>query len=147
MWIMIVKILSICGILFAESIVDIKRKKVHVSGAILLAVMGIIMLFVEQRFSVITFLMSESVGIILYMISVLTEEKLGRGDAIYVLALGTLLDIREMMLVCMISFCLASFVGILLLILKKVEKQYKLAYLPFLTAGYLFYTIGNGYLL
>lgn len=147
MWIMIVKILSICGILFAESIVDIKRKKVHVSGAILLAVMGIIMLFVEQRFSVITFLMSESVGIILYMISVLTEEKLGRGDAIYVLALGTLLDIREMMLVCMISFCLASFVGILLLILKKVEKQHKLAYLPFLTAGYLFYTIGNGYML
>lgn len=143
MWITLAKIIVSCGILCFEAIVDIKRKKVHWAGALLLALMGIVILILRHDFSLISICMSESVGIFLYVISVLTEEKLGRGDAIYVIALGTILDFREMMMVCMISFFLSALIGIGLLMMKKAGRKTTMPYLPFLTGAYMMVTISN----
>lgn len=143
MWITIVKIFVICGILCRESIRDIKLRKVHILGAVLIALTGAFTLFYHHQFSVLSFCMSESVGLFLYVISILTEEKIGRGDAFYVMALGTILNYREMIMAGMISFVLSAIAGIILLIAKKADRKTRLPYLPFLTGAYLMVSTGG----
>lgn len=143
MWITITKTVVSCGILIVESILDIKTRKVHILSALMMAIIGVVALFLQHRFSLFSFCLSECVGIFLYMVSILTEEKLGKGDAFYVMALGTILDVREMMVVSMISFFLTALVGIGFFAVKKVDRRYRLPYLPFLTGAYMAVLINN----
>lgn len=137
MWISILKIILCCGILCFESFVDIRKKKVHILGAVMIAAIGIFVFFMEKEFHFFSFLLSISVGICLFFVSILTEEKIGKGDALYMTALGCVMDFREILMVSMLSFLLSALAGIIAMIVKKAKKDSRIAYLPFLTCGYM----------
>lgn len=126
-----------CGILLWESITDIKMKKIHITGAVTIGILGVIKWIVTHDFSIISFLSSISIGIILLVISLLTEEKLGRGDAFYLIALGVFLEFSRMICMCMISFFTVAIFGIIMMIMKKMTKKSKVPFLPFITLGFM----------
>lgn len=150
MWIIIVCFVMSCGILLAESIIDIKKKKVHVFGAVLIAVCGLLQMLYQQGNSVgaqLTkgimccdykdMLLGMAIGVFFLAISILTEGKIGKGDSLYLIALGMLLGFQKMMIISTVALLLSALVGVMLLISKKGTKKTQLPFLPFLTSSFL----------
>ena len=75
-------------------------------------------------------------GIVLLLVAVATK-KAGWADGVVLLLLGLLWGARE----CTVSFALSLFaisiVSLILLALRKVDRNARLPYLPFLCGGYL----------
>ena len=74
-------------------------------------------------------------GIVLLAVAILTK-KAGWADGVVVLFLGIVTGYRECILSFTLSMLFISAVSLVLLAFKKVRKNTKLPYLPFLCAGY-----------
>ena len=150
MWIIIVCFMMCCGILLAETMIDIRKKRVHIIGAVLIAVCGVLQVIYQYgntAGAVLTngvfcrdlkdMVCGAAVGLCFLAVSLLTEGKFGKGDSFYLIALGMLLGFQKMMLMSMIAFLLSAAVGIILLISKKGDRKTQLPFLPFLTSSFL----------
>lgn len=150
MWIIVVSLLMSCGILLAETVMDVKKRKVHVSGAVVIAVCGILQVLYQQGNTAggvlpdgilcsdfKDMLCGALIGVFFLAISLLTEEKLGRGDSLYLIALGMLLGFRKMILLSTLALLLSAVFGILLLVSRKGTRKTQLPFLPFLASSFL----------
>ncbi len=72
----------------------------------------------------------------------LTSKAAGTGDGLALIVLGVILGLSKILLLLCVSLCLMSLVSLFLLVCKKVSKQTRIPYLPFLTAGYLVLLFG-----
>lgn len=71
-------------------------------------------------------------GMFLLMLAWLTKEGIGYGDGISVLLLGGMVGFKNCIWVLCISLLLLSMVGLVLLVVRRVERKTKIPYLPFL---------------
>ena len=74
-------------------------------------------------------------GIILFLISFVLPEEIGRGDGCVLAACGTWLGIRAVMRLLFLSFALAGGVCVYLLLVKKAGKKTRIPFVPFILAG------------
>lgn len=74
-------------------------------------------------------------GIIFMIISICTEEKLGKGDALLVMGAGICLGPGGILMVVFVALLLSSGYGLLLLHRKK-GKSYEMAFVPFMLFPY-----------
>lgn len=80
-------------------------------------------------------LLSVLPGMFLLMLAWFTKESIGYGDGISVLLLGGMAGLRNCIWVLCISLLLLSLVGLVLLVIKRVDRKTKIPYLPFLLAA------------
>ena len=78
-------------------------------------------------------------GILILIIGKITNEKIGYGDGWLILILGSFLKFSEIYLIVQLAVILAAVVSAGLLCTKRVGKEYRLAFLPFLWAAYFWY--------
>lgn len=71
-------------------------------------------------------------GLFLLILAWFTKESIGYGDGISVLLLGGMVGLRNCIWVLGISLLLLSLVGLVLLVIKRVDRKTKIPYLPFL---------------
>lgn len=76
------------------------------------------------------------VGIILYVISKLSKGSIGEGDAFVYMVTGISMGFVRNLELLIISLFLASFVGSILLITKRVGRKYAIPFVPFTTVAY-----------
>lgn len=125
--------------LMALAGMDIWRKHVPIW---LLAIGGIFVTVVSfcnawnGQFKGRELLWSIAPGIVLLAVAILTK-KAGWADGVVLLFLGIVTDFRECILSFTVSILFISVMSLVLLASKKVRKNTKLPYLPFLCAGYL----------
>lgn len=75
-------------------------------------------------------------GVFLLGICVLSQEALGIGDGLWILAFCVGFGLEAGLLLCLISFAGAAVCSAVLLFLKKIGKKGRLPFMPFLGAGY-----------
>lgn len=128
------------GLLTAGCIFDVRSKKIPLivlgAGGIW-SVAGLIIKAVETGISqMLLFAISAILpGVVLLVLSFLTEKKIGYGDGIILMILGCMEGARMAFLVFCIGLFLQSLLAVGLLIVKKADKQSCIPFVPFLLAG------------
>ena len=122
-------------VLIPASIKDIRTKRIN--GYI--CIMGILVaLFVrenllkEESLKLMTDLIP---GVLVYAIALFSRERIGKGDALTLMFIGAVTGIETVLMTLFISFSVAAFLSAVLLAFKKVKRDTKLPFLPFLSIG------------
>lgn len=122
-------------VLFAISIIDIRKKTVPIWGliAIFLLSLGYVMT-IESR-DYFDMAISLLPGAFFAVVSIVTGGKLGMGDAIVLLGLGLGLGTIRTVYMIVFALLLNCIVAIVLVMLKKANRHTRIPFVPFITAG------------
>ena len=122
------------------SVRDIREKKVNIIF-ILPAVIPAIYQMPDGflRAEVPGFLFS----IFLFVLSILTKEAIGMGDAFAVLLCACYLPFYPVFFIFVAGLFMAGVVGVFLILIRKGNRKTEIPYLPFLSFSYLIYLISN----
>lgn len=71
-------------------------------------------------------------GVCFCVISILSRQAVGMGDALMFLVLGWCLGFYQLLLLLFFSFCLSAVCSLILLAMKRVDKKTEIPFLPFL---------------
>ncbi len=121
--------------LMAVSYQDYKRKEISVR---LLAIMGAVgtgIQIFEKSVTLGNWLGGILLGLCLLFLGVVTEEQIGYGDGWLVLVMGMSLGFRISMVALLLSMGLSALTGGILLIFRKVKRNDRIPFAPFLLAG------------
>ena len=115
-----------------NSIQDIRKKEIFFFVTMAAGIIGIIYsLTGGTRLSAL--IMAFIPALILVMLSILTKDQIGMGDAIIVFAIGCWCDIYYVAFVLLVAFVFVSAVGIVLFI--KGMRNTEIPFVPFIFAG------------
>lgn len=133
---MLMKCVVMIGILMICSYFDLKEKKIPVI-AVLLGIIAITVLNVIGRdISLPACLIGTVFGGLLLLISRLTKNALGMGDALLVLMIGAGMGIYQTALVLFYGLLVTAVVSAILLCMKRVKRNTEIPFVPFLLIGY-----------
>ena len=120
--------------LFLASAFDIKLRKIPLLLITIFSIFEmIISLFSDKN---LYFLFGLIPGVIMIIVSYITNNSLGYGDAFLIFSLGFTLSFFEVSHILLLGFFFTSIIGCLLL-LKKKNKKYTLPFSPFLLLAWL----------
>ena len=74
-------------------------------------------------------------GIIVYAVAFFSKERIGKGDAVTLMFIGAVAGKETVLMSLFVSLTIAALISAVLLILKKVQKDTKLPFIPFLSIG------------
>lgn len=133
-WIIKLVITCILGLL---AIVDLKKKQV--SNVLLLIASGIVIInyVIFRPVTVMALIGGILIGIILLGISYITRQKIGAGDGVLVMILGAYLGFEGIGVMLLYALTLSAIWSGLLLMIKKVNRHYEVAFIPFIFIGYI----------
>ena len=124
------------------SVRDIREKKVNIAFLLpgfVLAIYQMLFFFFGLRAEVPGFVLS----ILLFVLSILTKEAIGKGDAFAVLLCACYLPFYPVFLIFVAGLFMAGIAGIFLILVRKGNRKTEIPYLPFLTFSYLIYLVSN----
>lgn len=132
-WIIKVAITCILGVL---AVVDFKKKQV--SNVFLLIVSGIVIInyVIFRPITMVSLVGGILIGTVLLGISYITRQKIGVGDGLLIMILGAYLGFEGIGVVLLYALTLSAIWSGLLMIIKKVNRNYTIAFIPFIFVGY-----------
>lgn len=119
------------------SIEDIKSKQVSLKICIIFSIIGIITGVFGLNKSIIFFLGSVIPSIIIAVVSIITRNGIGMGDAIIIGVLGLYLGVSDIILILMMALLISGVYGCYLLIIKKKNGKDTLAFVPFILCSFI----------
>lgn len=115
---------------------DVKSRKIPVCVIMAGAVGTMLCLLLQQEVTPGKMLSGMIVGIIMVVISIVTDEQIGMGDSLIFCILGAGHGFMTSIAVLGISLGLTAATVALLLCIKKVGKRDRIAFVPFILTGY-----------
>lgn len=123
-------------LLFVAAVMDLRSRQISRGFILVLMLVGFTSIFVKADFEIWNAVGGALIGLCAVGLSMISEEQIGRGDGLVIVALGIALGFRE----CLATVCLASvimaLVSIVILLLKKGNRKTKLPFIPALFVGY-----------
>lgn len=129
--------IGLLGIFSFCTLEDIRKRSFDVMYLILFAISGIIVHIYTQSESIYSLLGGAAVGGILYIVSILSDERIGKGDAMLVIVAGIYSGFWNTIVLLFVACLLSSIYGIILLTFEKKAKTYRIPFAPFLLGAYL----------
>ena len=123
------------GYLVILAVIDAKKKEFPFIICCTGLIPAVLCLWSRSEIDILSLLYGLIPGVVLLAIAVLSNEKVGFGDAIVLLLMGLALPFRQAYLAIVIAFVLAFVVAVFLLLFKKANKNTRMAFVPFLTVG------------
>jgi leader peptidase (prepilin peptidase)/N-methyltransferase len=114
--------------------VDIKKKEILIKFTVLYGFIGLV-IKILTGFDGKDFLLSMLPGIICMMLSFLTKEQIGLGDAWILLATGCCICSRDLFLVCMFALAGVGMAALFLFVVLHKKGTYEVPFVPFVFAG------------
>ena len=121
--------------LLVMAVLDIKSRRIPLlPGVILLVVItGLCIPFAAD---IVSRLLGVAVGAFLYIVSKVSQGEVGEADAFVYAVTGMTIGIYHNVEVLLVSLFFAAIVSAFLLVIKRVDRKYKLPFIPFTFAGY-----------
>lgn len=129
--------------LIIESIEDIREKKVWIPIIILILPTLIIFNCRIGNGTVLLFIGSFGIGALFYIISIVTDGRFGKGDALVFCMTGAGIGFAENLFVIYMTFLFAFLAALFLCLIKKVRKDYRIPLVPFVLCAYLVILAGK----
>ena len=130
----------IAMVLLVLSVMDIICKRIPLLVIVGLIVMAMVSSLILQPVDGVLIVAGATVGIVFFLISKVTREKLGYGDSLILLALGILLGFWEVMILILIAFLASACFGIIMVCWKKKNKNTSFPFVPFIALSYVLVT-------
>lgn len=119
------------------SVIDIKKKRIPVWMVSLLAIICFILKYIVESSTIgIGIVLSFLPGIVLLILAICSDGKIGIGDGLVVCILGIGYTLEEIISMLGISFFFTAICSIGLLIVKKADRKTELPFLPYLFIGH-----------
>ena len=134
-WMVIKEIVLLAG-LGIMSVEDIRKKGIKRLWLIGLGIVGLIFTIADAEVLCVSFLLRFVPGVVFVLLAWATREQIGMGDALLILVMGWYLNAIELVDVCLLAFFIAGLVALVLLVVIKKSKKFKLPMVPFIFAGY-----------
>lgn len=125
----------IAAVTTAGSITDIRKKSVPVWFLFGMAAGVIPIALFERNIPLMARAFGFSVGALFLLVSVLSKEAVGKGDAILIGISGAALGFSAISVILCISFFLLSVISLGLLVIKRLGRKDRIPFFPFLAAG------------
>lgn len=132
-WIIKLVITCILGLL---AVVDFKKKQISNVFLLIVSAIVIVNYVIFRPITIINLIGGVAVGIVLLGISYVTRQKIGVGDGLLVMILGAYLGFEVIGFVLLYALTLSAIWSGLLLRIKKVNRHYTIAFIPFIFVGY-----------
>lgn len=133
-YIQIAAALITVGIMAACAVEDLRRKEIQVMNLTVFVLMNVLMAWFNQNnWKVI--LVGSFLGMLFWGISICTEEKIGKGDAIFIGGIGIYLGFWLTLVVVFSALILVCLYG-LISMKKENGWSYEIAFVPFLLVPY-----------
>ena len=116
---------------------DIKTKQIRLFEIVLFGILGIAIELIYKHHSLMSILGGVGVGALMLLFSIISKEKIGKGDAFIVMVSGLYLGFIDTLSLLWISSVYALFAGIIMIRKYDNSIDYELPFVPFLLAGYL----------
>jgi leader peptidase (prepilin peptidase) / N-methyltransferase len=133
-WIIKIVIACFLGLL---AVVDYKKKQVSNIALLIGLVIVIVNYVVFQPITIISLIGGVLIGFTLLGISYITRQKIGVGDGLLIILLGANLGFEGIILVLLYALTLSALWSAALLIIKKVNRHYTIAFIPFIFISYI----------
>ena len=137
---MVRNVYEICGLgvfLGINMIIDLRTKKISLSLSILFFSAGLILRLVQKE-GMAALLLSLLPGAFLLLVSFVTAQGIGMGDAVVFFVCGIYLGLHSTVLLLMLSLFLTSIAGMIIFVLKKLSCKTAIPWMPFVFAGFVF---------
>lgn len=116
---------------------DIRTRQVQLLEIIVFAVIGIIFNLYERTNSLASIIGGVLIGVAVLLFSILTNEKIGKGDAYIIMVTGLYLGFMNTLVLLWISSIFAAVIGMIILRKYDNSMQKELPFVPFLLLGYI----------
>jgi prepilin signal peptidase PulO-like enzyme (type II secretory pathway) len=125
-------------LLISISITDIKCKEVNTNIIICTVILGVILLVINSNIKWYESLIGLfGIGGILAGISYITKGSIGMGDAYVIGVIGLLLGYKMAIAILLYSLVLSSILGIILMVIGKVNIKTRLPMVPFILSAFI----------
>ena len=122
---------------------DLKTRQIKVLEIIIFGVIGILFNFIFKWHTATSLFGGIIVGCVMFLFSVLSGEKIGKGDGLVVMVTGLYLGFANTLSLVWISSILAAIIGGLYVKKYSVDTDIELPFIPFLLMGYLVLIVVN----
>lgn len=123
-------------LLFAAAVMDLKRKSISRGLIFALMIVCLVGIFVREDFGIWNAVSGAALGFCAVGLSMVSREQIGRGDGLVIAALGLVLGFRECLAVVCLASVLMALVSVVVLLLKKGNRNTRLPFIPALFVGY-----------
>ena len=115
---------------------DVRTRTIYVEPAIVFGVLGLIINIFTKQYTYMSLFGGFLVGGVVYLFSILSKGKIGKGDALIVAVTGLYIGFVNTIVLLWISSVLALIFGLIVVKKNKYAMDYELPYVPFLLVGY-----------
>lgn len=126
----------VAAVMIICTIADIKKKEISIWLFVVLGIWTLIGCVIcgEQRgYMIVAGIVP---GILLIILSKVTDQSIGYGDGIILAEIGLITGAGKCMLILAAALAMAGVFSLVLVVVKKVDKRYKIPFVPFMTAAY-----------
>ncbi len=116
---------------------DIRTKTIRTMEVIVFAVVGVLIDLILKPYSWLSIAGGIGVGIFVYILSILTKEKIGKGDALIVMVSGLYLGFINTVVVLWLASIFAAIFGGIMIHRHGKRMDVEIPFVPFLLGAYL----------
>lgn len=129
--------LLLSAVLIPSTIKDIRTKKVNTYLCLVAILLAIVFRNTINKEDNQSILISFIPGLVVYVLAVITNEKIGKGDALLIWFIGCTVGINITVSVIVISFILSGVAALFLFAFRRVNRNTEIPLTPFLSIGVL----------
>lgn len=129
------------GMLGLSAYKDYRNKKVSLYCVLLQGIVGVILHILFQERSLADILAGMGIGAVVLIMSWVSGGKIGLGDGMILVISGIFLGFWKNLELFMVALLFSGMWALFLLTVKKKGRNYRMPFLPFLLAAYLFMLI------
>ena len=127
---------AVAAVMVVCTIADIKKKEISVWLFGFLGLIVIMGCFVPEIPKWYIPAAGVIPGILLIILAKITEQSIGYGDGIILAEIGLITGVGRCMLILATALALAGIFSLVILVIKRVDKKYRIPFVPFLTMAY-----------
>lgn len=131
------KTIVITIFLILSTLIDLRKKEVNISLCISVALVGLIYEIFISKTDIVSIILGILPGIFLMLTSIVTNEEVGKGDAVILSTIGIFLGLKKTILVLIYALFSTIIIGGILLLIRKKNKKYKIPFVPFILFSYI----------
>ena len=124
-------------VLLPMAVKDIKYRKINGYICLVMIMVSFLIRVKIKQDADFTILLDFIPGVLIYVLSKLSPRSIGDGDALVLIFIGSVVGYMKEMQFLIISVFLAGLIALILFALKKVDRDTKLPFVPFLSVGVL----------
>lgn len=129
--------LMLLTVLLPMAVKDIKYRKINGYICLVMIMVSFLIRVKIKQDADFTILLDLIPGVLMYVLSKLSPRSIGEGDALVLIFIGSVVGYMKEMQFLIISVFLAGLIALILFALKKVDRNTKLPFVPFLSVGVL----------